>query len=173
MTQTGLQMGNQLLSMCLGPPSGLYVMDADGKHPRQLIDPFHVGGRPRDPAWSPDGKQIACVVNNNGDDIYIVDTDGQNARRVSSLGTWSRNPAWSPDGKWIAYNAYDEPIANPPGQPECGSTHFYRFCRGGRATANHTTSWATLFSRMGSRKFFLRFSDCGHPDDPLGSVETS
>ena len=125
------------------------------------------------PAWSPDGKQIACVVANDGDGIYIMDTDGQNARRMSPLGTWSYNPAWSPDGKWIAYDAYDAGNCESLGKPECGETHFYRFCQGGRATANHTTSWATLFSRMGSRKFFLRFSDCGHPDDPLGSVETS
>ena len=123
--------GQSIAFDVFGAPSGLYVMDADGKHPRQLIDPFHVGGRPRDPAWSPDGKQIACVVNNNGDDIYIVDTDGQNARRVSSLGTWSRNPAWSPDGKWIAYNAYDEPIANPPDNPNADLHIFIVSVEGG------------------------------------------
>ena len=127
------------------------------------------------PAWSPDGKQIACVVANDGDGIYIMDTDGQNARRMSSLGTWSYNPAWSPDGKWIAYDAYDAEIenANPWENPNVGKHIFIVSVEGGRATANHTTSWATLFSRMGSRKFFLRFSDCGHPDDPLGLVETS
>ena len=111
----------------------LYVMDADGKNLRQLINPLHRLGlpTPRDPAWSPDGKQIACVVGNNGDDIYIVDTDGQNARRLSSLGTWSRNPAWSPDGKWIAYDAYDEPIANPPDNPNAERHIFIVSVEGG------------------------------------------
>jgi Tol biopolymer transport system component len=95
-----------------------YVMDADGKHPRSvrlLVD--GVVYSYFQPAWSPDGKQIACVVFDDGNDIYIMDTDGQNARRVSPLGTWSYNPAWSLDGKWIAYDAYDEPIANPPDNP--------------------------------------------------------
>ena len=106
-------------------------MDADGKHPRQLINPFHVGGRPRFPAWSPDGKQIACAVNNDGDSIYIVGTDGRNARRMSPLGFWSRNPAWSPDGKWIAYDAYDEPIAHPPDNPNAARHIFIVSVEGG------------------------------------------
>ncbi|MCE2401777.1 PD40 domain-containing protein [Candidatus Poribacteria bacterium] len=122
--------GQSIAFGSIGPP-GLYVMDADGKHPRQLIDPFHVGGRPRSPAWSPDGKQIACVVGNNGDDIYIVDTDGQNARRVSPLGIWSNNPAWSPDGKWIAYDAYDTEIAHPPDNPNAERHIFIVSVEGG------------------------------------------
>jgi Tol biopolymer transport system component len=93
----------------------LYVMDADGKNLRQMINPRRIGlHSPRSPAWSPDGKQIAYTAEDDGIGIYIMDTDGQNARRVSPLGTWSYNPAWSLDGKWIAYDAYDEPIANPP-----------------------------------------------------------
>ena len=92
-------------------------MDADGKNPRQLIDQRHGDGVPSHPAWSPDGKQIACTVLNQGSGIYIMDTDGQNARRVSPLGTWSYNPAWSPDGKWIAYDAFVGEIANPLQNP--------------------------------------------------------
>ena len=84
---------------------GIYVMDADGKHLRQIIAQLHVGGPPRFPAWSPDGKQIACAVANDGDGIYIMDTDGQNVRRISPLEAWSHYPAWSLDGEWIAYDA--------------------------------------------------------------------
>ena len=45
--------------------------------------------------------------------IYIMDTDGRNARRVSPPRTWSGNPAWSLDGKWIAYDAFEAGIGNP------------------------------------------------------------
>ena len=86
---------------------GIYVMDADGKNIRQIIDQQHVGGVPSHPAWSPDGKQIACLVSNDGVGIYIMDADGQNPRRVSPLGTWNYNPTWSLDGKWIAYDAFN------------------------------------------------------------------
>ena len=94
----------------------LYVMDADGKNLRQMINPLHRIGlhTPRSPAWSPDGKQIAYTAKDDGIGIYIMDTDGQNARRVSPLGTWSYNPAWSLDGKWIAYDAFVAENANPP-----------------------------------------------------------
>ncbi len=103
---------------------GIYVMDADGKQPRQIINLLPGGGLPYSPTWSPDGKQIACTVSfpnfaanvviddHDGSGIYIMDTDGQNARRVSPLGPRSYNPTWSPDGKWIAYQAY-EADANP------------------------------------------------------------
>ena len=96
---------------------GIYVMDADGKNHRQIqIQELGVGPTPHSPAWSPDGKQFACAVLNegkDGQDIYILDTDGQNARRVSPLGTWTFNPAWSPDGKWIAYYAYEAGVEKP------------------------------------------------------------
>jgi Tol biopolymer transport system component len=55
------------------------------------------------PAFSPDGKRIAYQSNRSGlFEIYVVDADGQNERRVSSGDHDDRHPTWSPDGRQLA-----------------------------------------------------------------------
>jgi dipeptidyl aminopeptidase/acylaminoacyl peptidase len=73
-----------------------------------------------DPAWSPDGKQLAFTSNRTSDpdrnyntDIWTVSAD--NTDQGAHLGQITTNPgedqapAWSPDGKWIAYVTQTEP----------------------------------------------------------------
>ena len=52
----------------------------------------------------PDGGRLAYVVRNPDDtsDIWVANSDGSNARRVTSAhGAWKR-PVWSPDGLELA-----------------------------------------------------------------------
>jgi len=78
--------------------SWIHVMNEDGgmKH-------FVAHGS--EPAWSPDGAQIAfnCVVESGNWDICVVNADGTGPVRLTSDTALDALPAWSPDGSKIAF----------------------------------------------------------------------
>jgi hypothetical protein len=53
------------------------------------------------PSWSPDGTRIAFT--DNGNDIYVMNVDGSNRRKLTTNAANDFNPAWSPDGQKIAF----------------------------------------------------------------------
>src|SRR6267154_1825482 len=55
-------------------------------------------------SWSPDGKKIVFNSNEDGNpQIYTMDTDGGQRKRLSNNGFKEFHPAWSPDGKSIMF----------------------------------------------------------------------
>lgn len=59
------------------------------------------------PALSPDGKRVA-FQRNEGDgryQIWLMDADGGNAKRLTTGDADDRHPAWSPDGKTLAVDS--------------------------------------------------------------------
>ena len=55
-------------------------------------------------AYSPDGKRIAyCQSEGPNTDIWIMNADGSNARRLTKDPSIDVSPAWSPDGSKIAF----------------------------------------------------------------------
>ena len=42
----------------------------------------------------------------SGKEIYLIDFDGYNLRRLTHDNTVNLSPAWSPDAKWIIYTSY-------------------------------------------------------------------
>lgn len=69
------------------------------------------GGLAMQPAWSPNGKQIAYVLRRkNSSDIALMQANGlgthfitDNASPVVDNNLWAFEPTWSPDGKTFAY----------------------------------------------------------------------
>jgi Tol biopolymer transport system component len=86
-----------------------------GSHQLMLISP--AGGAARalplrggEPAWSPDGTQIAWAQAVKGaaretDNIWVANADGSHPRQVTheQTGITSHHPTWSPDGHTIAF----------------------------------------------------------------------
>lgn len=56
------------------------------------------------PAFSPDGSRIAFMSNRDGNpEIYVMNRDGSNVRRLTNHLAADTSPTWSPSGTQIAF----------------------------------------------------------------------
>ncbi|HVX41027.1 MAG TPA: S9 family peptidase [Gemmatimonadaceae bacterium] len=80
--------------------SSIWIMNADGSHPRALV-------QGSDAEWSPDGSRVAYVAKGepSGSQIFVryMDAEGA-ATQISHLTETPSALAWSPDGRSIAFN---------------------------------------------------------------------
>ena len=84
----------------------IYTMAPDGSNVQNLTndpaDDFN-------PAWSPDGSQIAFVSNRAGEGeeggqfIFIMNADGSDVHKLTPQNG-SDYPVWSPSGEYVAYD---------------------------------------------------------------------
>jgi Tol biopolymer transport system component len=105
-----------------GPPrpngdpqvAALWLMQADGSHPRQLTKPpLPTSFADDGPAWSPDGKQLVFERNHlmgqSYDDqaLFVINRDGTVLKQVTEWGKLKAgNAHWSPDGKLILFQSF-------------------------------------------------------------------
>ena len=58
------------------------------------------------PVFSPDGKQIAFMSGRDGNpEIYAMNVDGSNVRRLTNNQAGDSSPTWSPSGSQIAFTS--------------------------------------------------------------------
>jgi TolB protein len=80
----------------------IYILDVERGLPANLTH----GQRGSNccPVWSPDGKYIAFISGQNTNrEIYRMDANGKNRRRLTASEKLNSSPVWSPDGTQIAF----------------------------------------------------------------------
>ena len=103
----------------------IYETDFSGNNIRNLTKTL---GYDAEASWSPDGKLIAFASNRRAYvdkltddeaalfkanpssmiDIYIMDADGSNVKRLTDTNTYDGGPFFSPDGKRIVWRRFTE-----------------------------------------------------------------
>jgi dipeptidyl aminopeptidase/acylaminoacyl peptidase len=94
------------------PIAHIYRINADGTNQVQLT--FNERGE-TSPRWSPDGKTLAFLARRDNDasnQIYLLDVDGGEARRVTTHATAPGNISWATDGTSIYFSATDAKTAD-------------------------------------------------------------
>ena len=77
--------------------TALSVIDADGRHPRELTEAWGQGPHH---CWSPDGEELLYLWKSN---LWIINVASGDRRQLTSLGVGTQSPSWSPSGERIAF----------------------------------------------------------------------
>jgi TolB protein len=139
----------------------IYVADLNGSNLRRLTSDGSPYSYNREAAWSPDGSRIAFSKSDGrwGAEIYLINADGTNLRRISPKGAYDASPTWSPDGARIAFeNRRDNKSGGHIFAMNADGTNRVRLTR--NRQPNSTPAW----SPDGKRIAYVTYSDAGGDD---------
>jgi uncharacterized protein YjdB len=93
-----------------GGTLGIYQLRAD--NPDTLLPVLVDGGGAMQAVRSPDRTRIAYSSSRGGSaDLYVVDADGRNARRITTAAGGEAEPVWTPDESRLIYTS--TPVGAP------------------------------------------------------------
>jgi Tol biopolymer transport system component/predicted Ser/Thr protein kinase len=127
----------------------LWVVDADGSHPRQLTSDADLQFFST-PSSCPDGSTVFASGAIGAANVWSIDEDGSNRKQLTHEGT-NGAPSCSPDGKWVIFNASlggDYKLWRVPlhgGNPE------------------HLTDYASTYPAISPDGKWIAFNDYTHP----------
>jgi TolB protein len=95
--------GNKLImSLAQDGATNIFEMDLLSRATRQLTNTIHIDTAP---SYSPEGKKIVFESDRDGgrQQLFIMDSDGRNVKRISFNKGRYATPVWSPRGDVIAF----------------------------------------------------------------------
>jgi TolB protein len=90
------------MSLAQDGATNIFEMDLLSRTTRQLTNTIHIDTAP---SYSPDGKKIVFESDRDGgrQQLFIMDSDGRNVKRISYNKGRYATPVWSPRGDVIAF----------------------------------------------------------------------
>ncbi|MEM1054805.1 MAG: winged helix-turn-helix domain-containing protein [Bacteroidota bacterium] len=76
----------------------LWTADADGKRLQQVTQDGTLLSPPR---WSSTGRLAFTARIDDESDVFVIDTESTEPRRLALPGSNETHPNWSPDGRWL------------------------------------------------------------------------
>jgi Tol biopolymer transport system component len=82
----------------------LYLMPANGSQPARQLTYSNEGAS--QPAWSPDGRQLAFVRTVEGKgQVFLLSLAGGEPVQLTNFQYGANGPQWSPDGRFIMFTS--------------------------------------------------------------------